>query len=101
MSLTRSYSVDNQYNLYNYRGDTITDACKVEDLKMKLDFWIGIFSPSSSFTFDTGTGEFAKAPTPSKYYSDRLKSFNTTKTTINSLAKKCIPFFFLFLACSY
>lgn len=70
-----------------YRGDTITDACKEEDLKMKLDFRVGFFSPS--FTYDTATGEFAKTPTPLKYYSDRLKSFIATKVVINSIIKKC------------
>ncbi|KAI9274111.1 hypothetical protein EDC94DRAFT_580065 [Helicostylum pulchrum] len=43
---------------------TITDVYKEEDLKKKLDFRIGIFSPSFSFTYDTGTGEFAKPFTP-------------------------------------
>ncbi|KAI7847743.1 hypothetical protein BDC45DRAFT_525199 [Circinella umbellata] len=77
---------ENQKILLHW-GDTMSKPCKNLNFRFKLDLQLLVWKEDRP-VFDGGTGEVARKATPSKLFSDRLKSVLATKCHLNSFLKE-------------
>ena len=65
----------------------MSKPCKNLNFRFKLDLQLLVWKEDRP-VFDGGTGEVARKATPSKLFSDRLKSVLATKCHLNSFLKE-------------
>ncbi|KAI8369258.1 uncharacterized protein BYT42DRAFT_102063 [Radiomyces spectabilis] len=76
------------HNILLSRGDTQAQACKKNDLKMKLDMRVMLMK-HGHYVMEGSSCEYAAKATCSKLYKDRLKLVLGAKAYLNEIIENC------------